>query len=59
MVESFPSCQRRPPLNTNKGMSDESADAAALTYSLTGAMPHGRLGWVWRWASPRVLPMPW
>ena len=35
MVESSPSCQRRPPCKTNKGMSDEAADTAALTYSLT------------------------
>ena len=35
MVESSPSRQRRPPCQTKKGMSDEAADAAALTYSLT------------------------
>ena len=35
MVESSPSCQRRPPLKTNKGMSDEAADAGAHTYLLT------------------------
>ena len=35
MVESFPSCQRRPPCKTSKEMSDEAADAAALTYLLT------------------------
>ena len=35
MVESSPSRQRRPPCKTNKEMSDEAADAAALTYSLT------------------------
>ena len=35
MVESTPSCQRRPPCKTNKEMSDEAADAAALTYLLT------------------------
>ena len=35
MVECSPSRQRRPPCNTNKGMSDEAADAAALTYLLT------------------------
>ena len=34
MVESSPSRQRRPPCKTNKGMSDEAADAAALTYLL-------------------------
>ena len=35
MVESSPSRQRRPPCKTNKEMSDEAADAAALTYLLT------------------------
>ena len=35
MVESTPSRQRRPPCKTNKEMSDEAADAAALTYLLT------------------------
>ena len=35
MVESPPSRQRQPPCKTNKGMSDEAADAAALTYLLT------------------------
>ena len=35
MVESSHSRQRRPPCKTNKGMSDEAADAAALTYLLT------------------------
>ena len=35
MLESSPSHQRRPPCKTNKGMSDEAADAAALTDSLT------------------------
>ena len=32
MVERSPSRQRRPPCKTNKEMSDEAADAAALTY---------------------------
>ena len=32
MVESSPSCQRRPTCITSKKMSDEAADAAALTY---------------------------
>ena len=32
MVATSPSCQRRPPCKTNKEMSDEAADAAALTY---------------------------
>ena len=35
MVESSPSRQRRPPCKRNKEMSDEAADAAALTYLLT------------------------
>ena len=35
MVESSPSCQRRSPCKTNKGLSDEAADAAALSYLLT------------------------
>ena len=39
MVESSRSCQRRPPCKTNKEMSDEAADTAALTYSLTGGYP--------------------
>ena len=34
MVESSPSRQRRPPCKTNKGISDEAVDAAALTYLL-------------------------
>ena len=34
MVESSPSRQRRPPCKTSKEMSDEAADAAALTYLL-------------------------
>ena len=32
MVETSPSRQRPPPCKTNKEMSDEAADAAALTY---------------------------
>ena len=39
MVESSPSHQRRPPCKTNKGMSDEAADAATLTYLLTPVAP--------------------
>ena len=39
MVESTPSRQRRPPCKTNKEMSDEAADAAALTYLLTCNTP--------------------
>ena len=35
MVESSPSRQRRPPCKTSKEMSDDAADAAALTYLLT------------------------
>ena len=35
MVESSPSPQRRPPCKTSKEMSDEAADAAAVTYLLT------------------------
>ena len=35
MVESSPSRQRRSTCKTNKEMSDEAADAAALTYLLT------------------------
>ena len=35
MVESSPSHQRRPPCKTSEEMSDEAADAAALSYSLT------------------------
>ena len=41
MVDSSASRQRRPPCKTNKEMSDEAADAAALTYLLT---PRGRRG---------------
>ena len=35
MVESPPPRQRRPPCKTNKEISDEAADAAALTYLVT------------------------
>ena len=35
MLESSPSRHRRPPSETNKEMSDEAADTAALTYLLT------------------------
>ena len=35
MVEGSPSRQRRPPCKTKTEMSDEAADAAALTYLLT------------------------
>ena len=54
MVESSPSRRQRPPFKTNKGMSDEAADAAALTYLLTycTAMsgPFGPMQW-------KVVPM--
>ena len=40
MVESSPSRQRRPPCKTSKEMSDEAADAAALTYLLTSYVSH-------------------
>ena len=50
MVESTPSRQRRPPCKTNKEMSDEAADAAALTYLLTysptSAGPTAGLKWL-------------
>ena len=39
MVESSPSHLRRPPCKTNKEMSDQAADAAALTYLLTRPPP--------------------
>ena len=45
MVESSPSRQRRPPYKTNKGMSDEAADAAAHTYSLTYSKLYCRVYW--------------
>ena len=35
MLESSPSCQRRPPCKSNRETSDEAADAAAVTYLLT------------------------
>ena len=38
MVKSSPSRQRRPPCETSREMSDEAADAAALTYLLTQIM---------------------
>ena len=49
MVESSPSRQRRPPCKTSKEMSDEAADAAALTYLLTSPVPlHGPAkGLIW------------
>ena len=43
MVESTPSRQRRPPCKTNKEMSDEAADAAALPYLLTAYFAAARL----------------
>ena len=45
MVESSPSGQRPPRCKKNKGMSDEAADAAALTYLLTH--------WNWKWNQAR------
>ena len=56
MVETSPSRQRRPPCKTNKEMSDQAADAAALTYLLTYllhlggtlssvGLPASTLGW--------------
>ena len=45
MVESSPSRQRRPPCKTNKEMSDEAADAAALTYLLLTYTPQSFLEW--------------
>ena len=39
MVESSSSRQRRPPCKKSKEMSDEAADAAALTYLLTANGP--------------------
>ena len=67
MVESTPSRQRRPPCKTNKEMSDEAADAAALTYYylLTWSrrmwpaggrwwgVSGGVLGSLWRRSRPR------
>ena len=44
MVESSPSRQRRPPCKTSKEMSDEAADAAALTYLLTQVIPLSTIG---------------
>ena len=52
MVDSTPSRQRRPPCKTNKEMSDEAADAAALTYLLTCPGPLGSCSPV---CSPCVL----
>ena len=40
MVQSSPSRQRRPQCKTNKEMSGESADAAALTYLITLKIPN-------------------
>ena len=39
MVDSSPSRHRRPPCKTSKEMSDEAADAAALTYLATWCPP--------------------
>ena len=35
MVGTSPSCQRRPPCEGDKEVTDEAADGAALTYVLT------------------------
>ena len=45
MVEISPSRQRRPPCKTSKVMSDEAADAVALTYLLTAMRPPRPGGW--------------
>ena len=48
MVESSPSRRRRPSCKTNKEMSGEAADAAALTYLLTYLLIHGEnISHVW------------
>ena len=65
MVESSPSRQRRPPCKTSKEMSDEAADAAALTYVLTGGAGVGRWvlrvmrTWVRAWAPGVCVRFPW
>ena len=57
MMESSPSCQRRPPCKTNKEMSDEAADAAALTYLLTDpALQDPRSKGLVPTHSPSILP---
>ena len=53
MVESCPSRQRRPPCKRNKEMSDEAADAAAVTYLLTPSLRSFRLRGV---VTPLELP---
>ena len=57
MVESSHFRQRRPPCKTNKEMSDEASDAAALTYLLTGNNVNKRI-WttVLIGVSPMTLP---
>ena len=61
MVEGSPSRQRRPPCKTNKRMSDEAADAAALTYLLTGLFHGGnRAGFLTlRSVTLRQSPLCW
>ena len=49
MVESSPSRQRQPPCKTNKGKSDEAADAAALNYLLTVSLPVSHFRFEPRW----------
>ena len=65
MVESSPSRHRRPQCKTNEGMSDEAADAAAVTYLLTvhrqNAVASRGRPWTpplcrqWRSRAPRAL----
>ena len=60
MVQSSPSGQRRPPCKTNKEMSDEAADAAALTYLLTYCFGplEARSDAFWRMKNPE-MPCKW
>ena len=71
MVASSPLRQRRQPCNTNKGMPDEAADAAALTYLLTWELyisplrvpciplSHGHIAWFRQAAYKGVLGHKW
>ena len=54
MVENSPSHQRRSPCRTNKEMSDEAADAAALTYLTYHLPPPVPVSWplLWPGSSP-------
>ena len=56
MVENSPSRQRRPPCKTNKEMSDEAADAAALTYLLTSLCPYSQISAHWMYGTG-LLPV--